>query len=137
MPVRPGALYIARGGRHLEVVRRGGEYVCRLNDAPRVSGHRPSVDVLFRSVARIAGDDALGIILTGMGHDGAEGLLAMRDAGARTIGQNEGSCLVYGMPKAARQRGAVLVEMPLEKIAAQIAQFTGRPGAAAPRHVAP
>jgi two-component system, chemotaxis family, protein-glutamate methylesterase/glutaminase len=118
--VLPGHVYIAPGGQHLELARSGANYVCRLGDQPPVSGHRPSVDVLFRSVAQAAGADAVGIILTGMGKDGATGLLEMRRAGASTIGQDEASCVVYGMPKAAHDCGATEVELPLGKISQQV-----------------
>ncbi|MBR0993090.1 chemotaxis response regulator protein-glutamate methylesterase [Bradyrhizobium japonicum] len=114
--VLPGHAYIAPGGYHLELARNGANYTCRLNDQALVSGHRPSVDVLFRSVARAAGANAVGIILTGMGKDGAAGLLEMRRAGASTIGQDEASCVVYGMPKAAADCGAVQTELPLARI---------------------
>ncbi|MGJ5181938.1 protein-glutamate methylesterase/protein-glutamine glutaminase [Bradyrhizobium oligotrophicum] len=115
--VLPGHVYIAPGGSHLELARNGANYVCRVHDEPAVSGHRPSVDVLFRSVAHAAAANAIGVILTGMGRDGAVGLLEMRSAGAPTIGQDEASCVVYGMPKAARDCGAVEIELPLSKIA--------------------
>jgi two-component system chemotaxis response regulator CheB len=115
-----GHVYIARGDRHLELVRSGAHYFCRLHDGPLVSGHRPSVDVLFESVAIAAGATALGIIMTGMGRDGATGLLAMRRAGARTLGQSEASCLIYGMSKVAMQIGAVEVEMPLDRLGAEV-----------------
>ena len=118
--VLPGHAYIAPGGRHLELGRSGANYVCKLHDGPPVSGHRPSVDVLFRSVARSAGRNALGVIMTGMGRDGADGLLEMRKAGARTIGQDEASCVVYGMPKVARDVGAVEIEVPLHLIGSEI-----------------
>jgi two-component system, chemotaxis family, protein-glutamate methylesterase/glutaminase len=118
--VLPGHVYIAPGNWHLEVVRTGANYTCRLNDGPAVSGHRPSVDVLFRSVAASAGANAIGVILTGMGKDGAEGLKQMRAAGASTIGQNEATCIVYGMPKAAHALGATQIELPIEKIAGAI-----------------
>ncbi len=118
--VLPGHVYLAPGSRHLELTRSGANYICRLHDAPPVSGHRPSVDVLFSSTAAAAGANAVGVILTGMGKDGAEGLLRMRSAGANTIGQDEGSCVIYGMPRAARLAGAVEVELPLEKISAAI-----------------
>jgi two-component system, chemotaxis family, protein-glutamate methylesterase/glutaminase len=114
--VLPGHAYIAPGARHLELRRSGAHYECRVHEGPAVSGHRPSVDVLFRSVAATVGAHALGIILTGMGRDGADGLLEMRKAGARTLGQNEASCVIYGMPKAAMQAGAVQTEMPLERL---------------------
>ena len=118
--VLPGHVYIAPGGQHLELTRSGANYICRLNEAPAVSGHRPSVDVLFRSVAHAAGANSIGVILTGMGRDGAAGLLEMRQAGASTVGQDESSCVVYGMPKAAYEIGAVETELPIEKIAAHI-----------------
>ena len=115
--VLPGHVYIAPGNWHLEVVRTGANYTCRLNDGPAVTGHRPSVDVLFRSVAASARGNAIGVILTGMGKDGAEGLKQMRAAGAATIGQNEATCIVYGMPKAAAALGATEIELPIEKVA--------------------
>jgi two-component system chemotaxis response regulator CheB len=118
--VMPGHAYIAPGGRHLELKRSGGHYECRLHDGDLVSGHRPSVDVLFTSVAEAAGANAVGIILTGMGHDGAAGLLRMRTAGARTLGQDEASCLIYGMPRVARQAGAVETEYPLTRMPEQL-----------------
>ncbi|MGA7804679.1 protein-glutamate methylesterase/protein-glutamine glutaminase [Bradyrhizobium sp.] len=118
--VLPGHAYIAPGGLHLELARNGANYVCRLHDQPLVSGHRPSVDVLFRSVAHAAGANAVGIILTGMGADGAAGLLEMRRANASTIGQDEASCVVYGMPKVAHDCGATEIELPLHKIPAEI-----------------
>lgn len=116
----PGHVYIAPGDHHLEVVRSGGTYVTRLHDGPLVSGHRPSVDVLFHSVAVAAGHNGVGVILTGMGKDGAEGLKAMREAGARTLGQDEDSSLVYGMPKAAFLLGGVERQAPLSRIAEAI-----------------
>ncbi len=114
--ITPGTVLIAPGAAHLTVVKRGGNYFCALSDAAPVSGHRPSVDVLFKSVAEAAGPQALGVILTGMGKDGAAGLLAMRHAGAMTIGQNEASALIYGMPREAYERGAVERQLPLEEI---------------------
>jgi two-component system chemotaxis response regulator CheB len=118
--VMPGHVFIANGDRHLQLARSGARLVCRLTDGPPVSGHRPSVDVLFQSVAAAAGGAAVGVILTGMGRDGADGLLAMRNAGARTLGQDEASCLIYGMPKAAMQAGAVERELPLSRMAQAI-----------------
>ncbi|CCD96910.1 Chemotaxis Response Regulator protein CheB-glutamate methylesterase [Bradyrhizobium sp. ORS 375] len=118
--VLPGHVYIAPGGYHLELARNGANYVCRVHEEPAVSGHRPSVDVLFRSVAHAAGPNAIGVILTGMGRDGALGLLQMRTAGAPTIGQDEASCVVYGMPKAAHECGATEIELPLAQIAANV-----------------
>ncbi len=118
--ILPGHVYIAPGNRHLEVTRTGANYTCHLHDGAAVSGHRPSVDVLFRSVAASAGANAIGVILTGMGKDGAEGLKQMRAAGAATLGQNEATCIVYGMPKAAAALGATETELPIEKIAGAI-----------------
>ena len=116
-PAEPNHAYIAPGAFHLELVRVGGYYRCSLNEAPPVSGHRPSVDVLFRSVARVAGRSAVGAILTGMGKDGAEGMLEMRNAGAITLGQDEASSLIYGMPRAAFERGAVMRQCSLSQMA--------------------
>jgi len=115
--VEPNHVYIAPGSHHLELVRSSGQYRCRLDDGPTVSGHRPSVDVLFQSVARIAGKAAVGVILTGMGKDGANGLLDMRSAGAVTLGQDMASSLIYGMPRAAFERGAVMHQFPLSHMA--------------------
>lgn len=115
-PLSPGHVYIAPGGgAHLAVA--GGR--CRLIDAEPVNGHRPSVDVLFASVARL-GRPMTGVILTGMGKDGAKGLLTMREAGARTLGQDEASCVVYGMPRAAFELGAVERQLPLSRMAPAI-----------------
>lgn len=112
-----GRIYLAPGGAtHLEVARSGGALRCRLREGDPVSGHRPSVDVLFRSVAEATGAASLGVILTGMGRDGAQGLLAMRKAGARTLGQDESTCVVYGMPRAAQEIGAVERQLPLSAL---------------------
>lgn len=105
--VQEGRALIAPGNRHLRVRRSGGHYQVELLDGGRVSGHKPSVDVLFQSVARAAGENAIGVLLTGMGEDGADGLLRMKQAGAETLAQDEASCVVFGMPRAAIQRGAV------------------------------
>ncbi|KPQ28485.1 MAG: two-component system, chemotaxis family, response regulator CheB [Marinobacter excellens HL-55] len=115
--VLPGHVYIARGGIHLQVERRGGFYYTHLKDGPQVCRHRPSVNVLFQSVATAAGSNAKGFILTGMGDDGARGLLQMRNAGAETFAQDEKSCVVFGMPNEAIKIGAVgkvvdLMSMP-------------------------
>lgn len=118
--VLPGHAYIAPGSRHLTLVRSGANYVCKLGSAERVSGHCPSVDVLFRSVATAAGKNAIGVILTGMGRDGADGLLQMRQAGAMTFGQDEATCVVYGMPRAAFEGGAVQMQLPIDRIAENI-----------------
>jgi two-component system chemotaxis response regulator CheB len=122
--VMPGHVYIAKGNQHMELVRSGGHFECRLHDGALVSGHRPSVDVLFASVAVAAGKNAVGVIMTGMGQDGAAGLLEMRRAGARTRGQDEGSCMIYGMPKAAKLLGAVEAEKPLSKLASEVLSLT-------------
>jgi two-component system chemotaxis response regulator CheB len=119
-PVQPGLALIAPGNQHMSLRRCGGRLFVEIDDGPLVSRHRPSVDVLFRSVAQTAGPDALGIILTGMGSDGAQGLLQMREAGAETVAQDESSCVVFGMPKEAIARGAVEVILPLSRIPARI-----------------
>jgi two-component system chemotaxis response regulator CheB len=117
----PGHIYLAPGGdRHLEVAGHGSDLRCHLKSGERVNGHCPSVDVLFESVARSCQSHAVGVILTGMGRDGAAGLLSMRKAGAKTFGQNELSCIVYGMPKAAFDIGAVEKQLPLERMAAAV-----------------
>ena len=117
-PVLPGQVLIAPGGdAHMSVVKKGDGYYVVIKEAEKVNGHRPSVDVLFESVAKVAGKKAVGIILTGMGGDGAKGLKAMRDAGAKTIGQDESTCIVYGMPKVAYDIGAVEYQEKLPDIA--------------------
>jgi len=127
-PIAAGSIYIAPGGpSHLEVEDSGG-LRCRLRAGAPVNGHSPSVDVLFASVARIAKANAVGVILTGMGRDGAEGLLAMRRAGARTIGQDEATSLIYGMPKAAFEIGAVERQLPLDRIATAVLAMTNLRG---------
>ncbi|MDB6063692.1 MAG: response regulator receiver modulated CheB methylesterase [Verrucomicrobiaceae bacterium] len=118
--VIPGRALIAPGGKHLLLKRSGAQYVAEVIDGPVVNRHRPSVDVLFRSVAKCAGKNAIGIIMTGMGDDGAAGLLEMKQAGAYTVGQDEATCVVYGMPKEAFKRGAVQKVLPLEEIAGVI-----------------
>lgn len=115
--IEPNHAYIAPGSLHLELIRSAGYFRCCLSDGATVSGHRPSVDVLFRSVARVAGKAAVGVILTGMGKDGAEGLLEMRNTGAVTLGQDEASSLIYGMPRAAFERGAVMHQHSLSHMA--------------------
>jgi len=113
----PGHVYLAPGDRHLALGRSGANYTCRIGGQERVSGHCPSVDVLFHSMAKCAGANGIGIILTGMGKDGGQGLLAMRQAGARTLGQDEATSVVYGMPRVAQDMGAVEVQLPLNRIA--------------------
>ncbi|MCM1118359.1 MAG: chemotaxis response regulator protein-glutamate methylesterase [bacterium] len=125
--VRPGHVLIAPGGdRHMRLVKVNGVYQVECKAGPRVNGHCPSVDVLFDSVARVAGPKALGIILTGMGGDGARGLLEMRKAGARTIGQDESSCVVYGMPKVAYDLGAVEFQEKLQDISKRTYAVLGK-----------
>lgn len=113
----PGVALIAPGDYHMVVRRSGARYYVEIGNGEKVSGHRPSVDVLFNSVAKIAGANAIGVILTGMGSDGAKGLFAMKNAGANTIGQDEASCVVYGMPKVAYEIGAVEKQLPLNRVA--------------------
>ena len=118
-----GQVIIAPGGQHMTINRRGKEYFVEILDGPLVNRHKPSVDVLFRSVAKFAGKNALGIIMTGMGDDGARGLKEIRDAGAHTIGQDEATCVVYGMPNEAFKAGAVEKQVPLQKISTEIEKF--------------
>lgn len=118
-----GHALIAPGNMHLRVKRGGSGFVTDVQDGPLISRHRPSVDALFHSVAEHVGRKALGIILTGMGKDGAEGLKAMRTAGARTLGQDEPSCIVYGMSRVATEMGATEREVPLDKISGLIKEF--------------
>ena len=120
--VIPGCALIAPGGRHMVLKRNGAQYQVEIVDGPPVSRHRPSVDVLFRSVARSAGGNALGIIMTGMGDDGARGLKDMFDAGAATVAQDEASCVVFGMPKEAIKLNAAQRVMALEDIHRAILQ---------------
>jgi two-component system chemotaxis response regulator CheB len=120
--VLPGRALIAPGGKHMLLRRDGAQYHVDVIDGPLVNRHRPSVDVLFRSVAKHAGANALGIIMTGMGDDGAAGLLEMRKAGARTVAQDEDSCVVYGMPKEAVRRGGVEKSVPLKALDREILQ---------------
>jgi two-component system chemotaxis response regulator CheB len=125
-PLVAGQIYLAPGSiAHLQVVS-GKTLVCRLTPSGPVNGHRPSVDVLFKSVAETAKSQAVGIILTGMGRDGADGLAAMRQAGARTIGQDRATSLVYGMPRVAYEIGAVEKQMPLKKIGDEVLRLTDK-----------
>jgi two-component system chemotaxis response regulator CheB len=121
--VIPGRVLIAPGGHHMVLKRSGAQYYVEVVDGPLVNRHRPSVDVLFRSVAKYAGKNALGMLMTGMGDDGAAGLLEMRRAGAHTIAQDEATCVVYGMPKEAVKRGAVAEILPLDAMAAAITAY--------------
>jgi two-component system chemotaxis response regulator CheB len=129
--VLPGLALIAPGGRHMQLKRSGAQYHVDVIDGPPVNRHRPSVDVLFRSVARCAGSNALGVIMTGMGDDGARGLKEIFDAGAATLAQDEASCVVYGMPKEAVKLGGVGRSVPLNAIPAQLVAY-----GAATRHLA-
>lgn len=124
--ILPGHVYIANGGLHLQIRRQGAFYYTVLKDGPAVSRHKPSVNVLFSSVASNAGKNALGFMLTGMGDDGARGMLEMRQAGATTYAQDEQSCVVFGMPKEAIKIGAVQHILPLEQIASTMAAIKAR-----------
>jgi two-component system chemotaxis response regulator CheB len=115
-----GRVLVAPGDYHMTVERSGGRYIVKLNQTDKVNGHRPSVDVLFKSVAQYVGTNAYGIILTGMGNDGAQGLKLMKQNGAKTIGQNQATSVVYGMPKVAYDIGAVDIQLPLEEISKKL-----------------
>jgi len=118
--VEPGKAFIAPGDKHMKIINSGMGYIIRLDNSQKVCGHRPSVDVLFSSVAESAKEKGIGVILTGMGNDGAAGLKRMRDFGGYTIGQDERSSVVYGMPMAAYLMGAVMVQLPLYRIPDEI-----------------
>ncbi|OFZ65870.1 MAG: chemotaxis response regulator protein-glutamate methylesterase [Betaproteobacteria bacterium RBG_16_56_24] len=118
--ILPGHAYIAPGHSHLLLDRSGANYIVKLDQGPPVNRHRPSVDVLFRSAANVAGANAIGIILTGMGKDGVQGLMEMKQAGSYTIAQDEASCVVFGMPKEAIAAGAVSEVLPLKNITHRI-----------------
>ncbi|HEX7890438.1 MAG TPA: chemotaxis response regulator protein-glutamate methylesterase [Ramlibacter sp.] len=122
--VRTGVAYIAPGGRHLELARRGAGWFLRVTDDPPVNRHRPSVDTLFRSIARAAGSQAVGVMLTGMGGDGAEAMLEMSQNGAYTIAQDEATCVVFGMPRQAIAAGGVREVLPLGEIAGRLESLT-------------
>lgn len=121
--VMRGRVLIAPGNKHMLLQRSGARYYVTIKDGPLVSRHRPSVDVLFRSAARYAGRNAVGVIMTGMGDDGAKGMLEMREAGAATIAQDEKSCVVFGMPKVAIEVGGVSDIVPLTQIAERVAKY--------------
>ena len=121
--VIPGRALIAPGGRHMMVRRSGAQYYVDVADGPLVNRHKPSVDVLFRSVAQVAGKNALGIIMTGMGDDGARGLKEMHDAGAQTVAEDESTCVVFGMPKEAIKLGGVDKVVPLDRIPQEIVAY--------------
>jgi len=124
--ILPGHVYIAPGSHHLIVERSGARYICKLSEGPPVNRHRPSVDVLFRSVAQNAGTNAVGVILTGMGNDGAAGLKELQELGAPTIAQDENTSVVWGMPGEAVKLGAADTVMPLEKIGGKIMNLVRR-----------
>ena len=115
-----GRVYIAPGDKHMVLRRSGARYYLEIGGGDKVSGHRPSVDVLFNSVAKSAGENAVGVILTGMGKDGAKGLLNMKKMNSKTLGQNKESCVVYGMPKVAKEIGAVDKEVSIEDMAQEM-----------------
>jgi len=118
--ILPGHVYIAPGDSHLLVVRDGARFRCKLSDGPPVNRHRPSVDVMFRSVAQNVGPNAVSVLLTGMGNDGAQGMLEMREAGAHTLAQDEASCVVWGMPGEAVAMGAAEEQVALSSMAKRI-----------------
>ncbi|WP_404303176.1 chemotaxis response regulator protein-glutamate methylesterase [Alicycliphilus denitrificans] len=121
--VLPGRVLIAPGGRHMLLQRSGAQYLVQVRDGPVVNRHKPSVDVLFRSVAQVAGRNALGIIMTGMGDDGAHGMKEMHNAGALTVAEDESTCVVFGMPKVAIEMGGVAKVVPLDRIAQEIIAY--------------
>ena len=121
--ILPGHVYLAPGDKHLIIQRTGAKYICKLNDGPEVNRHKPSVDVLFRSVAQSAGPNAMGVMLTGMGADGAQGMLEMKQAGALNVAQDERTSVVWGMPGAAVKLNAVSKELPLDAIAKEIIKY--------------
>ena len=124
--ILPGHALVAPGDHHMEVQRSGANYVVRLNRQAQVNGHRPAVDVMFESLARCAGRNLLAGLLTGMGKDGARGLLAIRQAGGYTLAQDEATCVVYGMPREAVELGAAEDVLPLERIRAAPASRPAR-----------
>ena len=128
--VLPGHAYVAPGNRHMKLTRCGTDYEIALDDGPPVNRHRPSIDVLFRSMAEVAGQNALGVMLTGMGRDGASAMLEMRHAGAFNIAQDEATCIVFGMPKEAIAAGAVHEVLPISRIAEALQSRLAEMGAA-------
>jgi two-component system chemotaxis response regulator CheB len=125
-PVQPGVALVAPGNRHMLLHQSGARLWVRIKSGPAVNHHRPSVDVLFQSVARSAGRGAIGVLLTGMGMDGAKGLLAMREEGAYTLAQDEQTCVVFGMPKEAVRLGAAEAVVPIQQIPSAILRFLRR-----------
>jgi two-component system chemotaxis response regulator CheB len=126
--VVPGVALVAPGNYHMLLEQNGARYLARIKNGPAVNHHRPSADVLFQSVARSAGSNAIGVILTGMGSDGAKGLLAMHEKGAYTLAQDEQTCVVFGMPKEAIRLGAVDKVFPIQQIPEAIVSFLQKPG---------
>lgn len=129
--VLPGHAYIAPGGLHLSVERSGANYLARVTDGEPVNRHRPSVEVLFRSAARVVGANAIGVMLTGMGADGARAMLEMREAGSWNIVQDEASCVIFGMPREAIAHGAAHEILPLSSIARRLIERARDTGAEA------
>ncbi len=129
-PLEPGTILIAPGDQHLGVVRRGLQLVVSLDNGPKVSGHRPSADAMFRSMAKACGPCTVAVVMTGMGRDGADGLVELAQAGAHTIAQDEETCFVYGMPKAAAETGCVEHVVSLPNIPATIARLLKTPRSA-------
>ena len=127
--VTAGLALLAPGNKHMRLARDGARYIVRVTDGPRVCRHRPSVEVLFESVARCAGPNAMGVIMTGMGDDGATGLVSMRNAGAYTVAQDEASCVVFGMPREAIARGGACSVCPLDQIPLRIREFASKAAA--------
>lgn len=130
-PLQTGHAYVAPGGRHLAIGHRGSQFVALLSDGDPVNRHRPSVEVLFESAARVAGAKAVGVMLTGMGGDGAAAMRLMREAGAYNVAQDEASCVVFGMPREAIRHGGVHQVLPLQEISAHLCELIQRPLAAA------
>jgi two-component system chemotaxis response regulator CheB len=126
--ILPGNAYIAPGDRHMLIVRSGADYRIKLDNRPLVCGHKPSVDVMFESLAKVVGKNVVATILTGMGKDGAQGLLALREAGAITMAQDEASCVVYGMPRVAIEIGATKHIIPLDKMSKALSKAVEQKG---------
>jgi two-component system chemotaxis response regulator CheB len=122
--VAPGVALIAPGGRHMLLQRSGAQYRVEVKEGPLINRHCPSVDVLFRSVANVAGKNAIGIIMTGMGDDGAAGITEMHNNGAKTVAQDEKSCIVFGMPKEAIKRGGIDKVISLDEIAGEMMDYS-------------
>jgi two-component system chemotaxis response regulator CheB len=118
--VIPGRVLIAPGNHHIQLKRHGERYFVEVNDGPLVNHHRPSVDVLFRSAARYAGANSIGIIMTGMGKDGAQGMSELNEAGGYTIAQDEKTCIIFGMPREAIKKGGIDKTLPLDRIAQEV-----------------